>query len=372
MRHHRRLRLERLEPRRVPVALPQGLEAVDLVVSGLTAPTAMAVAPDGRVFIAEQTGAIRVVEHGVLLPTPVTQLEVDATGERGLVGLAVDPSFTANGFLYVFRTTPPGEGPTRNQVLRLTVTGQQADPAHTRVIFELPPVPTGRSNHNGGALGFGRDGRLYVGVGDQGTPAAAARLGVLRGKVLRLNPDGSIPRDNPFFARLRGAARAVYARGFRNPFTLAVDPGTGTILVNDVGQDRWEEVNRLVRGGHYGWPRVEGPSRGLGLRGPIHAYRHLGQGGPEWQQGCGVVGGAFVPRRRGWPIGLEGGYLFSDLCRDQIRVLNPRTRQVRLLATGLAGAAVDLDFGADGSLYRLAREGESGRLTQIRPTESSE
>jgi glucose/arabinose dehydrogenase len=365
--HRRRPTFERLDARLVPVTLPPGFAAVDVVAEGLAAPSAMAVTPDGRVFVAEQAGAIRVVRDDALQPTPFATIPVDATGERGLVGIALDPAFASNGFVYVYRTTPPGDGPTRNQVLRLTAVGDVADPAATRLVFELPPVPAGRTNHNGGALAFGPDGTLYVGVGDQATPSAAPRLRVLRGKVLRLNPDGSIPRDNPFFARLRGPARAVYARGLRNPFTMAVDPASGRILVNDVGQSDWEEVNRLARGANYGWPGVEGPARVPGVRAPIHAYRHFGRGGPAWQQGCGVVGGAFAPRGGGWPTTLQGDYLFSDLCRDQIRALDLATRRVRLMATGLPGAAVDLDVAADGALYRLARVGESGLLTRIAP-----
>src|SRR5262245_19079838 len=234
------LRLDRLDDRACPTTLPAGF-AESLVAGGLTAPTAMALAPDGRIFVAQQAGGLWVIENGTLLTTPFVSLTVDSSGERGLLGVAFDPNFATSPFVYVYYTVPAAGGALpHNRVSRFVANGNVAGGEQALVDLE----PLGASNHNGGAIHFGPDGKLYVGVGENANGANAQSLATRLGKILRYNPDGTIPADNPTtFAGLAGtttgANRAVWAVGLRNPFTFAVQPGTGRLFINDVGQVSW-------------------------------------------------------------------------------------------------------------------------------------
>ena len=243
-----------------PVALPQGFSG-ETVAEGITGATAMEVAPDGRVFVCEQTGALRVVKDGVLLPDPFVKLEVDSQWERGLIGVALDPDFARNGFVYV-NSVSPRPYP-HHRISRFTARGDVAASGSEVVLFEGDDqsklggkVPAG---HQGGAIHFGKDGKLYVALGEQTAGEPSQRMDSLLGKLLRLNPDGSIPEDNPFYRSARGKYRSIWALGLRNPFSFAVQPGTGRIFINDVGETRWEEVNEGFAGANYGWPAAEGP-----------------------------------------------------------------------------------------------------------------
>src|SRR5262249_3954719 len=151
-----------------------------------------------------------------------------------------------------------------------------------------------------GALHFGKDGKLYVAIGDQTAGKPAQELNSLLGRLLRLDPDGSIPPDNPFFARAAGKYRATSALGLRNPVTFAVQPGTGRVFIH-AGGGRAEEINEGVAGANYGWPAVEhGPTRDARFRGPIHHY----------PTAC-ITGGAFAPADLGWPGEYRGKYFFG-------------------------------------------------------------
>src|SRR5688572_21068534 len=214
-----------------------------LVAGGLNNPTAMAIAPDGRVFVCQQGGALRVIREGVLLPTPFVTVPVNAAGERGLLGIAFDPDFMTNQFVYVYYTSPTPV--IHNRVSRFTADGDVAVPGSELVLLDLNPL-SGATNHNGGALHFGIDGKLYIAVGENANPFNAQSLNNLLGKVLRINADGSIPEDNPFYNVAAGANRAIWALGLRNPFTFAVQPGTGRLFINDVGSGGGgvrEEIN---------------------------------------------------------------------------------------------------------------------------------
>ncbi len=151
---------------------------------------------------------------------------------------------------------------------------------------------------------FGADGKLYVGVGDNANGAQAQNLALPFGKLLRFNDDGTIPADNPFAASQSGLGRAVWAYGLRNPYTFAVQPGTGTIYINDVGEVTWEEINVGIAGANYGWPASEGPDNvGSGVRGPLFTYKHsdanpLGSGAGGFFKGFAIAGGAFYPSTR--------------------------------------------------------------------------
>lgn len=334
--------------------LPRGFSQ-GKVAGGLSEPTAMAFAPDGRVFVAEQDGRLRVVKNGRLLKRPFVRVATDSRGERGLIGVAVDPDFSRNGYVYLHYTHP---GPVvHNRVVRFTARGDTAKPGSRRTIFQMNPLSSAQ-NHNGGAIHFGAGGKLFVAVGDNANGSNAQTLANLKGKMLRINKDGSIPGDNPFAGRARGKNRAIWALGLRNPFTFGVARGTGKVFINDVGQQTWEEINRGERGANYGWPRFEGPERNRAFAPPVFAYRHSG---PKNTSGCAIAGGDFYdPPNPDFPRAYRGDYFFADLCNGWIRKRDAGTGNVRLFAT-TQPRTVDVRSANDGGLYYLSRgEGASG------------
>ncbi len=328
------------------------------VTGGLNDPTAMAFAPDGRLFVAQQGGQLRVIENGTLLATPFLTVTVSSSGERGLLGVAFDPDFEANGFVYIYYTaTTPA---IHNRVSRFTASGNVAAPGSETILLDLNNL-SGATNHNGGALHFGPDEKLYIAVGENADGSSSQTLSNLLGKILRINKDGSIPSDNPFFATASGVNRAIWALGLRNPFTFSFRPGTGRMLINDVGQNTFEEINEGVAGSNYGWPATEGPTSNPSFRSPIFWYGHGGGN----TTGCAITGGAFYdPATRQFPAEYEGTYFFADFCSGWIRRLDPaHGNAVTGFATGIA-APVDLRVTDDGSLYYLARD--EGAVYQVR------
>ena len=193
------------------------------VASGLANPTAMAFAPDGRIFVCQQGGQLRVIDGGVLQPTPFTTVTVSASGERGLLGVAFDPDFdtATEKYVYIYYTaTTPA---VHNRVSRFTANGNVAVPGSEVILLELNNL-TSATNHNGGAMHFGPDGKLYIAVGDNANGNNSQTLGNLLGKMLRINRDGSIPSDNPF-PLAPGVNAAIWAIGLRNPFTFSFERG---------------------------------------------------------------------------------------------------------------------------------------------------
>ena len=350
-----------------PIALPPGFSS-QRIASGITGATALAVAPDGRVFVCEQTGSLRVIKDGSLLPRPFLKVKVDSHWERGLIGVTLDPHFAENGYVYVCYVSPHPY--VHHRISRFTARGDVAIPDSERILFEGDDqAKLGGSEpagHQGGAIHFGKDGKLYVALGEQTAGMPSQAMTTLQGKLLRLNPDGSIPEDNPFYRTAHGKYRAIWALGLRNPFTFAVQPGTGRILINDVGQGTWEEINEGVAGANYGWPASEGPTSDRRFRGPIHHYSV-----------ASIAGGAFCPsgNAAGFPRQYQGKYFFMDFVRGWIKVLDPdEPRQVETFAAGLT-RPVDLAFGPDGALYVLLRDawvvdgnfrGGTGSLLRIR------
>jgi glucose/arabinose dehydrogenase len=323
-----------------------------VIARGLDAPTAMAVAPDGRIFVTQQLGDVRIIKDGTLLPEPFATVPVIAEGEQGLIGIALDPLFAVNGFVYLHYTaTTPG---VHNRVIRLTAVGDVAAPDSEVVVIELPDL--GSTSHNGGALRFGPDGFLYIGVGENSLADEAQSLESPLGKILRIASDGSIPATNPFFGATTGINRAIWAFGLRNPFTFAFEPGSGRMLINDVGQDDWEEINEGLPGANYGWPRAEGATDDPELTSPLYAYSH--------EAGCAIVGGAFYPLLSPqFPAEYAGDYFFADLCAGWIGHYDFATRSASLdFATG-AGLLVDLTLAPEGGLYYLERR--NGLLVRI-------
>ena len=317
-------------------------------------PTAMAFAPDGRLFVCQQGGQLRVIKNGSLLSTPFVSLAVNSSGERGLLGIAFDPNFATNHFLYVYYTV--ATSPIHNRVSRFTAAGDIAAPGSQVVILELNNLSSA-TNHNGGAIHFGPDGKLYIGVGENANGANSQTLSNLLGKMLRINANGSIPTDNPFYNTATGNNRAIWALGLRNPFTFAFQPGTTRLFINDVGESTYEEINDGIAGSNYGWPITEGPSGNPAFRSPIYFYGH--------GTGCAIVGGAFYnPPMPQFPSSYTGKYFFADLCGGWIRLFDPAARTATGFATGIV-SPVDLHVGPDGALYYLVRAGQVFRISAL-------
>lgn len=324
--------------------------------SGLSAVTAMAFAPDGRLFICQQDGQLRVVPAGggAPLATPFHTFTVTNSGEQGLLGIAFHPNFTSNGWIYVYYTSPT---PTNhNRISRLVAS--TSDPnvstgGETILLDDLPTVGTG-GNHNGGALHFSpTDGKLYVAIGDQATGSNAQSMTSRFGKILRYNADLTIPSDNPFYTTATGVYRAIWALGLRNPFTFAFHRGTGRMFINDVGQNTWEEINEGVAGANYGWPTTEGPTNDPRFRGPIFAYEHAG----TLISGYAIVGGAFYnPSSPTFPSTYIGVYFFADYVSGWIARLDPSNDNGVYAFARTDNEIFDLKVGPDGALYALARE----------------
>ena len=331
-------------------ALPEGFGQRQ-VAAGLSNPTAMAFAPDGRLFVTEQGGTVRVVKDGQLQPTPFLRVDTDSHGERGLLGIAFDPGFgVSNNHVYVYYTARTPR--VHNRVSRFTAAGDIAAAGSERRIFDLDNL-TSATNHNGGAIHFGRDGMLYVAVGDGAQKERAQGLDSPFGKILRMDRNGVIPRDNPYYRNpnVRGKDKAIWARGLRNPYSFAVQPGTGRMFINDVGQKKFEEINRGIRGANYGWPRYEGPERDRRFQAPIFAYRH----GTGATTGCAITGGTFYnPPVANFPAQYSGDYFFADFCSGWIRARDTATGTVSPFASNLQNP-VDLQTGPDGALYVLER-----------------
>ncbi|MDX2139109.1 MAG: PQQ-dependent sugar dehydrogenase [Chloroflexota bacterium] len=322
------------------------------VVSGLSSPVTMAFAPDGRLFIALQAGSIRIVQNGVLLPTPFVNVPTIGVFEQGLLGIAFDPNFATNGYIYTYFTSQTE--PIHNRIVRYTANGNVAAAGSETLIFRLANLPTSRGQgHNGGSMIFGSDGKLYVAGGDSFVPTDAQLLTNPFGKILRLNPDGSIPTDNPFYNTASGDNRAIWAYGLRHPFNLAVDRFSNRMYINDVGYQSWEEVNLGVAGANYGWPLTEGPTSNPALTAPVYAYRNYASGSGV---GCAITGGAFYDSAvQQFPSYFNGDFFFADYCNSIISFVDQDTNAVNQFATSAGPAIVNLATAPDGSLYYLMR-----------------
>lgn len=331
----------------IAITVPDGF-TVTQVATGIKSPTAMELAPDGRIFVAEQAGAVRVIKNGVLLTTPFATVTTDFQYERGLLGVTLDPNFTTNHYVYVYYTaTTPTE---HNRVSRFTANGDVAAGSET-VLLDLPDI-NGAIWHMGGALHFGPDGMLYIGVGQHQDTSTPQNLNTPFGKILRVNPDGSIPTDNPFYNNVSGINRAIWALGFRNPYTFAFQPGTWLMYINDVGQDSWEEIDQGLAGGNYGWPLTEGYTSNPAFISPVFAYPH----GSGDAYGNAITGGAFYsPKNNQFPSQYIGHYFFQDYVNGWIHEINPQTLAVTSFASGVSYCN-DLRVSDDGSIFFLSRD----------------
>ena len=314
--------------------------------------TAMAWSPDGRLFICEQGGALRVVKNGSLLATPFVTVPTSPDGERGLLGVAFHPQFGSNPFVYVYYTVTAG-GLSHNRISRFTAAGDVAQPGSETIIAELPTLSSA-TNHNGGALHFGPDGKLYAAVGENATPSNSQSLGTVLGKLLRFNDDGTIPAGNPFDdGRTTGLNRAIWAMGLRNPFSFAFDPNGSRMFINDVGQNRWEEIDVARAGANYGWPATEGATSNPAYDTPLFTYAHSDNA--TLVTGAAIVGGAFYrPGTVRFPSSWVGNYFFGDYVYGWLNRLDTANGNAVYAFARLDSYLTDIQVGPDGALYVLA------------------
>lgn len=327
------------------ITLADGFQ-LEVISIGLTGCTAMEALPDGRLLLCEQTGTLRMVKNGKLLEEPVLTLKVDYLWERGLIGVTIDPSFPESPYIYLcYVSADPFP---HHVVSRFTLKGNRVVPGSEKVLLVGDDQRTLGGNvpagHQGGAVHFGLDGKLYVAIGEQTAGMPSQDLNTFQGKMLRINRDGSIPSDNPFVGQLEGKYQAIWALGLRNPFTFAVHPFSGDLFTNDVG-GKFEEINRVASGRNYGWPVAEhGHRTDKKFVGSIHQY-------PQ----ASISGGDFCPADSDWPEHYHGRYFFADFVHGWIKTLDPdQPGHVESFA-GQLRRPVDMRFSPDGSLYVLLR-----------------
>ena len=352
-----------LGPLRAEAADPPP-EFVDLTVaSQIWAPVQIEAAPDGRIIVLEDAGRALVIENDQLLAAPLFDIRsaTEDVADRGLLSMAFDNEFANNGFIYVvytFDTNGVDDAIGENRLSRFTVTGNTA--GSEVVLFDRFP-DADVTLHYGGGVEMGPDGKLYVAIGDHLIGANGQDRSNLKGTIIRLNADGSIPTDNPFYDELQGDSRAIYAYGLRNPWQTAKNSTTGQIFISDVGSNSWEELNELAPGANYGWFLAEGdadpnnPAHDDFID-PLFAYPHFGvvPGAPI--QGCAIIGGDFYDTPNPtFPVGLRGRYFTGDYCAGSIYTVDPQTGAATFFMSGFT-ELVDMAVSpTTGDLYYLDR-----------------
>jgi glucose/arabinose dehydrogenase len=336
----------------VNVPLPNGYK-IEALTDGLERPSGLAATPDGRLLIAEQeTGRVRVYRDGLLAGGPWATVEVSfppdsVLHELGLVGIAVDPRFTENGFVYLYYTTSDGDDGRATVLVRMRdVNGVGMEPTTLLRIDEGP-----RNQHIAGGMVFVGDA-LLVGVGDHERPEAAQRIDDIAGSVIRIDRDGNALPDNPFVDQA-GADPRIYVTGVRNPFGIAADPASGRVYFSDNRDVEGDALYELVPGENYGWPdeplvRIE----------PILVYnRSMGISGVEFYSA------ETLPDFRGSVLFCsfhDGGMLhWSDVTPGLTSF--DLVRRDRVIATG---CSTDVATGADGFIYFASYEGQLLRISR--------
>jgi glucose/arabinose dehydrogenase len=351
--------------------VPAGFKT-ETIAQGINAGTALTIVPDGTVYFAEQTGHIRMVRDGLLLERPLLDISarVDTFWEHGLVGMEFDPEYPSKPYLYVLYVMKLPYA--HHVVSRFTVENDVANLASERVLFEGDDQASlggsQPSAHQGGPMRFGPDGKLYIGLGEQTEDSAAQSMETLQGKILRLNPDGSIPKDNPFYGTAKGKFRSIYALGIRNPFGLAFQPGTGRLFEADIGKSSFDEINEIKAGRNYGWPLAEGMSDNERFTNPTHAY-------PPAIGRC-ICGSMFYPSSGDFPDPWKGKLFFVDWASNWIKAIDVDNPKEALDFGSDFDSPVAIEASPDGSIWVLNRntrwrdqkkfENNSGSLTRIR------
>jgi glucose/arabinose dehydrogenase len=356
--------------------LPEGFVEEEIA-TGLN-PVSITRGPDNIIYIAEKNGKIKVAQNDVLLPTPLLDLEVNDFNERGLISIALHPDYFDNGYYYVYYCPKNGN---KNRVARFTATntGRSTLPGSEVLIIELDALVGGI--HNGGCLKFGTDGKLYIATGDGGVATNSKLLSNMLGKVLRINEDGSIPADNPFYndTNVTGINKSIYAYGLRNPFAFDFD-ANGVLYATDVGEGAAEEVNKILPGKFYGWPDREGNSGSTDIanyQAPEYFYPHT-------NGSCAIIGCTFYnPINKTFPAEYSGKMFFGDYCNEKIYTWDPVTKERKDFATG-ANRPLSYLVSDNGDLYYVERNGSAGgsvdantvsydgKLWKIRYTNSNE
>jgi glucose/arabinose dehydrogenase len=321
---------------------------VEVVASGLATIWAVDFAPDGRIFLTERAGRIRVIQDGQLLPDPWMVLDdVVEISEAGLLGLALDPAFAENGYVYVAYTYRAPSGALANKLVRLR---EDAETRRGELNAVLLDGVRGANNHDGGRVKFGPDGHIYWTMGESGDRPLAQDLGSWSGKILRLAPDGSIPQYGPF------PGSPIYSWGHRNPQGLAWHPRTGDLFSTEHGPSGQEtccdEVNVIYPGANYGWPNAFGEAVDPGTVAPL-----IQSGGITW-----APGGATFVTRGPWAgslafTGLRGQSLYRLILDEADPTI---VRGFESHFTGTYGRLRDVAEGPDGSLY-VATSNRDGR-----------
>lgn len=329
-----------------PSETPQKVEVspaidVSVLVGDLDTPWAIDFAPDGRIFVTERPGRIRIVKDGKLQAEPWLTLDVAESGESGLLGLTLDPQFARNGFVYVAYTYRDDDGHLQNRLVRLREAPVGGQGMVDKVLLD---GVTGAGNHDGGRVRFGADAKLYWTTGDAQNPELAQDLSSNNGKILRLNPDGTIPDDNPFHDS------PLYSYGHRNPQGLAWQPMTGHLYATEHGPSGLpggrDELNYIEAGKNYGWPDITGDEMHSGMVSPI-----IQSGTSEtW-----APGGATFVTQGPW----SGSLLFTGLRGQSLyRVILDKTDPRKVLdferlLLGKFGRLRDVAQGPDGVIYVL-------------------
>jgi uncharacterized repeat protein (TIGR01451 family) len=334
--------------------------------SGLSKPVAVAFAPKGDIYIGEQGGTILIYRGGAVLPTPVVTLpNVSSTGECGLLGLAFDPNFATNGYLYVSYTVnvtnPTGMVQPFAQLSRFTVVNNTINPSSEKVYYRGNQAQN--VHHPGNDLKVGPDGKLWWSVGDNVPSITNAQtLTNIYGKILRFNLDGTIPADNPF-VNVPNAIKAIYAYGLRNPFRFTFLPN-GKAMTEDTGSSYWEELNTIQPGGNYGWDFYEGNCGSCGFINPTYAYGHLPTDGAA--SAVTAYSGSAFPKQ------YNNVVFFGDYNRRDIEAIafDPtyQTETSDTVFDSTAGTIADLKEGPDGSLYFVSVfEGTFSKISAVGP-----
>ena len=310
---------------------PSGTGLIVTLAKDLVIPWSLAFLPDGSIIFTEREGQIRLIDSkSGLLPNPLLTIpEVAARGEGGLLGIAVHPGFSNNGFVYIYHTYEGGRG-LANKVVRLKLEGRQL--AFDRVILDDIPAA---SIHDGGRIKFGPDGYLYITAGDASQSDLAQQLSTLAGKILRVKDDGSIPADNPF------SGSPVYSYGHRNPQGLAWD-NQGRLWETEHGSSTRDEINLIQPGKNYGWPVVRGDEIAAGMVSPV-----LHSGDDTWApSGLAYLPSAGSEQAMGslYFAGLRGQTLYQAVLKgDKVEL---KTHLVKDF-----GRLRDVIAGPDGLLY---------------------
>lgn len=290
----------------------------EVIVPGISSGLTIAFLPDGRMLVGELNERIWVVHPGLSTPEPNPFLALDNStlaGEQGLMEIILDPNFATNSWYYVFYTKCFATGGNHDRVGRFTANGDTTLAGSEVVIWQ--DDADANFDHHGGGLAFGPQGKLFIAVGEAFYANDAQRLDTYRGKLLRINPDGSIPTDNPFYDGAGPNYDEIWAYGLRNPVRMNYDATSGRIFIADVGGNSVatarEEVNIGVAGANYGWPLCEGACATPGMTNPLYDYGHSGRD-------AAIMGG-FVYRGGNFPSGYEGSYFFADYSQNWIKRL---------------------------------------------------